>query len=230
MGKSSKGSVSSSSGTKDGFIEIDPECIRFTHARIRPFFTGCGRRIEDTLTDIIEGKITINELPKITVILNEGTYFSLNNRRLYVLKELRCKGLLKGNIIGARLKVALEREKDKYKIERCSLFAKIMRENAVENKGEAIEDDINDSCKIDDEINREMIDSKVPIRTIPTEFSSRDEIEEKIIRSKLSSPIKPEEYSSKNCGSDEIVREMKGIYIKKKKGSSKRNKHSDEEM
>ena len=230
MGKSIKGGGSSSSGTKDGMIEIDPQCIRFTHARIRPFFTGCGRRIEDTLADIIEGKMSVNELPKITVILNEGTYFSLNNRRLYVLKELRCKGLLKGNVIKARLKVALEREKDKYKIERCSLLAKIMKENAVENKGEAIEDGCNDSYKSDYELNKEMIESELPPQIIPRDYFSKDPLEKTLIRSKSSSPKEPEVHSSKNCCTDGLVPEMKKINIKKKKGSSKRNNHSDEEI
>ena len=118
----------------DGLIDIDPDCIRFTHARIRPFFTGCGRRVEDTLADIIAGRMSIHDLPKITVILNEGTYFSLNNRRLYVLKDLRLKGLLPGNVIAARVKEALEREKDRYNIERCSLVARIMKENSAEGK------------------------------------------------------------------------------------------------
>lgn len=126
MGKAKKGG--------DGLIDIDPDCIRFTHARIRPYFTGCGRRVEDTLADIVAGKMSVNDLPKITVILNQGTYFSLNNRRLYVLKDLRLRGLLPGNVIGARVKEALEREKDRYKIERCSLVARIMKENSAEGK------------------------------------------------------------------------------------------------
>lgn len=206
MGKSSKGNGSSSSGSKDSMLEIDPECIRFTHARIRPFFTGCGRRIEDTLADIIEGKISVNDLPKITVILNEGTYFSLNNRRLYVLKELRCKGLLKGNMIGARLKVALDREKDKYKIERCSLFAKIMRENAVADKCEAGEVGVDDYDKSDDEVDKEFEDKKWP------------------------QPTRIEKKSHIKYVPDELINEVKGMNIKRKKGNSKRNKSSDDEM
>ena len=126
MGKAKKGG--------NGLIDIDPDCIRFTHARIRPYFTGCGRRVEDTLADIIAGKMSINDFPKITVILNQGTYFSLNNRRLYVLKDLRLRGLLPGNVIGARVKEALEREKDRYKVERCSLVARIMKENSADGK------------------------------------------------------------------------------------------------
>ena len=135
MGKLKKeAGSSSSSSSKDSFIDVDPESVRFTHARIRPFFTGCGRRVEDTLTDIISGKMSVNDLPKITVISNEGAYFSLNNRRLYVLKELRSRGLLPGNVIPARVKAALEREKERYRVDRCSLAAKVMKENDPEAK------------------------------------------------------------------------------------------------
>jgi hypothetical protein len=101
MGKTTKKNGSGPSSLKDGMIDVDPECIRFTHARIRPFFTGqlgqshltsntshiiftrllhsisyylegCGRRIEDTLGDIVSGKMKVTDLPKITVISNEG--------------------------------------------------------------------------------------------------------------------------------------------------------------
>jgi hypothetical protein len=130
----------------DGFIEIDPAFIYFTHARIRPFFTGCGRRVEDTLTDISEGRLSIEALPKITVISNNGSYFSLNNRRLFVLKHLRAQGVV--TVITARTKVALEREKDRYKVDRCSLTAKIMKEKTKE---EGDGDDTKGSDDVDDE-------------------------------------------------------------------------------
>lgn len=65
---------------------------RFTHARIRPFFSGCGRLIMNTLDDIVSKRIPLENLPMITVISNNGFYFSLNNRRLFVLKTLRDQG------------------------------------------------------------------------------------------------------------------------------------------
>lgn len=67
--------------------------VRFTHARIRPFFSGCGRLIMDTLDDIVSKRIPLENLPLITVIPNKGFYFSLNNRRLFVLKALRDQGM-----------------------------------------------------------------------------------------------------------------------------------------
>ena len=65
---------------------LDPLCIRFTHSRIRPTFSGCGRTIEQTMNEIRAGAITPADLPRITVIpLEDGeSYCSLNNRRLYV--------------------------------------------------------------------------------------------------------------------------------------------------
>jgi hypothetical protein len=195
----------------DGLIDIDPDCIRFTHARIRPYFTGCGRRVEDTLADIIAGKMSINDLPKITVILNQGTYFSLNNRRLYVLKDLRLRGLLPGNVIGARVKEALEREKDRYKIERCSLVARIMKENSAEGKDPSEADidaeDLSGSDKDieDEEVKKEShsrsIDKAIPINT-------KNGVE-------TSSP-KPVIEKTKNAS-------------KKKKGSSKRRADSSDD-
>ena len=140
----------------DGMIEIDPSVIFFTHARIRPFFTGCGRRVEDTLMDLRNGSLTVDALPKITVICNEGNYYSLNNRRLYVLKELRSSGTLM--VIKARLKVALDREKDRYTVERMSLSARIMKERIKDASGgdDGIGGDVDDDDVDDDDNNAKM--------------------------------------------------------------------------
>ena len=107
---------------------IDPKEIRFTHSRVRPFFSGCGRSLESTIESIINKEITIEDLPMITVIKNGNFYFSLNNRRLYVFKFLRDSGFLEArdNLIQVRTKTALPRELERYKIDRCSLSAKIM--------------------------------------------------------------------------------------------------------
>ena len=208
MGKPGKGGgSSSSSGSKDDMIDIDPECIRFTHARIRPFFTGCGRRIEDTLADIISAKISVNDLPKITVILNEGTYFSLNNRRLYVLKELRSRGLLKGNTIGARLKVALEREKDKYKVDRCSMSAKIMRESAAEDK-ELVDDGLGEE---EGEEDNNDIRAEVKTDTVSRVKESPADMRKK------SGPVEVK----KN--------EPEQVIIAKRKKGTRRSKYSDDD-
>eukprot|EP01032_Pedospumella_encystans_P003011 gene3011-3547_t len=58
MSKSSNKKSGSSSKAKKTTIEIDPSVIRFTHARIRPYFTGCGKKIEDTIKEITDGVTT----------------------------------------------------------------------------------------------------------------------------------------------------------------------------
>lgn len=117
---------------------INPTLIYFTHSRIRPYFTGCNKRIEETLQDIIDQTISLDIIPLITVIENNGYYFSLNNRRLYLMKQLYQLDLLTyrnkattsipKNMIQVYMKPALEREKLRYTIDRCSLTAKIMKE------------------------------------------------------------------------------------------------------
>ena len=109
---------------------------RFTHSRIRPFFSGGGYRIEDTLNQLINGQLSVEELPFITVIENNGNFYSLNNRRLYVLKNLRERGLLENNQVQVRIKQALEREKDKYLPSKCSLSASIMSERGARDADE----------------------------------------------------------------------------------------------
>lgn len=194
----------------DALIDIDPDCIRFTHARIRPYFTGCGRRVEDTLADIIAGRMSIEDLPKITVILNQGTYFSLNNRRLYVLKDLRLRGLLPGNVIAARVKEALEREKDRYKIERCSLVARIMKENPVEGKDPSevnIDAEYQSGSDKDDEEEEEQVKKELESRPIEKSASAK---------AAGTLPQKPTIDKPKNVS-------------KKKKGSSKRRADSSDD-
>mgnify|MGYP003385529235 CR=1 FL=1 len=129
MGKGKK--ASTGSAKKDpGDLRLDPEVIRFTHSKIRPFFSGCGRRIEDTLTEILENKLTVEQLPLILVLPINGEYYSLNNRRLYVMKELRSRGLLNycGNEVSVRTKSATPKEVLRYTPQRCSLVARMMRE------------------------------------------------------------------------------------------------------
>lgn len=124
--------------------EVDPDEVRFTHSKIRPYFSGCGRKVMDTLQDIIDGRMDVEDLPLITVIVGtDGHIFSLNNRRLYVLKSLRSRGLLPNNKILVRTKPALPRELSRYTVDRCSLKATVMWEklwDEQENEHENAED------------------------------------------------------------------------------------------
>ena len=113
-----------------GEVDVDPLVIFFTHSRIRPVFTGCNKRIADTVDEIVQGVIKVSDLPMITVVSGEQNgqtfYYSLNNRRLFTLKLIRQLGLLEK--VRVRLKVPSQKEIERYTPERCSLEAVIMKE------------------------------------------------------------------------------------------------------
>ena len=125
-GGSSSGGGGGGGGSKGGrpqpfFTQVDPAIVYFSHARIRTSFSGCGRKVEDTLTEIVEGRLKPEELPFITVMFDRatGTYFSLNNRRLWVFKECKKRGLLEN------IRVRVRTEESKYNSETCALEAKV---------------------------------------------------------------------------------------------------------
>eukprot|EP00928_Gymnodinium_smaydae_P031293 TRINITY_DN23007_c0_g1_i1.p1 TRINITY_DN23007_c0_g1~~TRINITY_DN23007_c0_g1_i1.p1 ORF type:complete len:214 (-),score=16.86 TRINITY_DN23007_c0_g1_i1:267-908(-) len=148
MGKSKKTDKSKSKQTAgssiaDGAtIDVDPARVRFQHSKIRPVFSGCGRSVEGTLEDIRQGKLKPSDLPPIQVIVGptEGTgdepwYFSLNNRRLWVLKRCRDEGLLPDNHISVRVrKPKSEQEAARYCLDNCALEAKIIPEKQRQRK------------------------------------------------------------------------------------------------
>ena len=122
--------------------------VRFQHSRIRPQFSGCGRSVVETLDQIRQGKLEPGDLPPIQVIIGtedtqhngeiggEPWYFSLNNRRLWVLKQCHREGLLDNerynNKIGVRARVARSQaETLRYTVNNCALEAKFMREDVV---------------------------------------------------------------------------------------------------
>lgn len=148
-GGSSKKNVhspQSSHQVDEGWANVDPSRVRFQHSRIRPYFSGCGRAVADTLQAIRDGKLRVEDLPPILVISGgaggdnderEGKgvespwYFSLNNRRLWVLKRCREEGLLDGS--GGLIRVRVrqprsEAERSRYTVQNCALEAKFMRE------------------------------------------------------------------------------------------------------
>ena len=157
-------------------MDIDPNVIRFAHSRIRPVFTGCCRRIEDTLQDILTGKLRATDIPIISVLnitpVSSGLkdkmevkpeFVSLNNRRLYLFKKLRemdpegnC--FLPGNTITVRVKPALEREKEKYTVDRCSLQAKLMKDISSLNVHEKIAVDGDSSRTLDEMYDEDDVD------------------------------------------------------------------------
>lgn len=124
-GKASGSSSFSGNRTRD-VIRVDPANMYFTHARVRPTFTGCNKTIEETLQEIIDGITKIEDIPMITVLERDGCSFSLNNRRLYLFKELAKKGLLPPDGVLCQTKPMLAREKERYTPQRCSLQARLI--------------------------------------------------------------------------------------------------------
>ena len=125
-----------SSGSGEVLTLIDPARIRFQHSKIRPFFSGCGRSVISSFEEIKSGKISPSDLPPIQVISgvgpeDEGWYFSLNNRRLWVLKRCREEGLLKDNKIEVRMRLPKSKaEAERYTVKNCALEAKFIREKS----------------------------------------------------------------------------------------------------
>jgi len=87
------------------------------------------------LEDIKSGETKLTDLPPIQVLVGSGSsdgwYFSLNNRRLWVLKQLRDGGFLEeqGNLVKVRVRQPKSQsEQDRYNISNCALNARIMFE------------------------------------------------------------------------------------------------------
>jgi hypothetical protein len=54
-----------------------------------------GKPLEDTLAELERGAVSIDDIPRIQVMFDGERFFSMNNRRLWVFKELAKKGKLK---------------------------------------------------------------------------------------------------------------------------------------
>lgn len=116
----------------DTFVELELNplnAIRFAHSKIRPVFSGCGRTLNSTLQSLLTGQMQIKDLPMITVIQGDGGdgwYFSLNNRRLWVLKQCAEQGLI--STVRVRARCPKPHEISRYTVDKCSLYATLMRE------------------------------------------------------------------------------------------------------
>jgi len=120
--------------------------IRYQHSRIRPYFSGCGRSVMDTMEEIRQGKLEPNALPPIQVLVgptdddDQGPwYFSLNNRRLWIFKQCYKEGLLDNerynNTIAVRVRLPKsDAERERYCIQNCALEAKFIRESDPNKK------------------------------------------------------------------------------------------------
>jgi hypothetical protein len=79
---------------KPGLFTIKPSTIHFTHSRIRGTFTGCGRSVNETLEILRKDPSYISNIPRIKVVTDGDKYYSMNNRRLWVFKQLEKEGLI----------------------------------------------------------------------------------------------------------------------------------------
>lgn len=109
--------------------QLKPSQIYFTHSVISSQFTGCGKLIEESLIEIINGDTQISDIPKIKVFYcqqknGDIKYLSENNRRLWLFKELERLGKL--DYIQVRLE---KTTKDKYVNNTYSLNAKFKKRN-----------------------------------------------------------------------------------------------------
>jgi len=67
---------------------LHPSEIHFTHDSIKSVFL-CGRRVKDTLNQLLNRQIAIEDIPRMTVACKGGKYWTFTgNRRLYVFREL----------------------------------------------------------------------------------------------------------------------------------------------
>lgn len=151
MAKKKKNQSAKKNNADSDFIYVDPARVRFQHSRIRPVFSGCGRSVTATLESIRQREISPEDLPPIQVLVGptgddgQTWYFSLNNRRLWVLKRCREEGLLENNQIRVRVRTPKSSgEESRYTIENCALEAKLMREPTVSQKSDEKEQRIID--------------------------------------------------------------------------------------
>ncbi|ORC89000.1 uncharacterized protein TM35_000142110 [Trypanosoma theileri] len=112
-------------------VELDPKIVYFTFSRIRGVFS-CGRTIASTRDQFLRHELTPHDLPLLSVLTDgAGNYYSQNNRRLYLYKELCSLGLLQTVPVRLRALPDTRRMREKYTPEKCSLHATLKREGII---------------------------------------------------------------------------------------------------
>lgn len=71
-------------------LELSPSEIRYSQSTISSRFRN-GNPIEETLRKLLSQKITVDNIPRISVAKKDGKYYSMDNRRLYVFKRFEEK-------------------------------------------------------------------------------------------------------------------------------------------
>ncbi|XP_076817448.1 uncharacterized protein LOC143462991 [Clavelina lepadiformis] len=76
------------------YLELVPSQIRFMHHEINNRFRD-GRSVNQTVYDIENGLMNVDDLPMIRVVRRNGRYYAFDNRRLYVFRVLENRGCLR---------------------------------------------------------------------------------------------------------------------------------------
>jgi len=84
------------------FLKIRPKLIGFCHDSVSPGFRN-GKTILQTLLELVNGTITLRDIPMMHVIFHNDQYFSVSNRRLCLYRLCDHLGLLPDNIVKVRL-------------------------------------------------------------------------------------------------------------------------------
>eukprot|EP00796_Vickermania_ingenoplastis_P005727 gene5727-4088_t len=124
-----------------GVTHVDPSHIYFTFSRIRPVFS-CGRTIDSTLQQFMHGELCPTDLPLLCVFTDAaGRYYSQNNRRLYIFKQLKEKGFLTTVPVRLRPLPGTRRMAHKYSPSKCSLTARLMGRRDADDLSTGREED-----------------------------------------------------------------------------------------
>lgn len=180
MAKKSKSIKKQALASSKSWLLVDPSRVRFQHSRIRPYFSGCGRSVRGTLESIRNKEISVSDIPPIQVIVGpedeDGPwYFSLNNRRLWVLKRCREEGLLEDNLIRVRVREPKSgSEEERYTLENCAVEAKFIREKDPKQKQSSRKDSASNveggrEASVSDDVDTNNVAVEI------SETSSRDE-------------------------------------------------------
>ena len=77
--------IGTSEGSGFQTRRVRPAELRFTYNTLQRLFT-CGRRVQDVAEDLHAGRVRPDSLPQIKVVLYDGKWYSVNNRRLWCLQ------------------------------------------------------------------------------------------------------------------------------------------------
>lgn len=139
--KSGKSGSSGGGGKSSGeqIVDVDPTTIYFTFSRIRPCFS-CGRTIESTTEQMTKCELKPTDLPLLAVFTDGKHLYSQNNRRLYMYKQLKARGILQTVPVRLRPLPSTRRMATKYTPDKCALEATLMGEAAAAQLPPEVED------------------------------------------------------------------------------------------